>query len=501
VERPAAGAAEPSNLERRVRRGAWWNGANTILLRFGNFAVMAVVVHIVTPREFGVFAVALTVHMVVLSIGDAGMASALARGPVDPARYAPTVATMCLVSALLLGAAMALFAEPLATALGSRDAAGVMRVLAITVVLSGVFAVPYAELQRDFRQATLFRVNLLAFLPSNAVLVAMAFAGYGAMAFAWSRVVLQLLTGVGMMVKLRHVYLPGWSRSCVRPLVAFGVPFAAANLLNYVWLNTDYAFVGHMMGPVDLGVYMLAFNAAYWPTALLGPMLNSVGMAGFSRVSDQPERQGPALAGALRAVALVAMPVSALTLALAGPIVHMVYGAEWSAAALPLSILACYAATFTVSLLFANFLVGLGRTRVVLGIQLVWAICLVPAMVVGVKVAGIVGVATAHVVVVVTLMMPMYLYVLSRHFGTVGARALLAPLGRPTFAAASAAGMAFAVTRAVPSPIWQLVLGLAAGGALYVALARDALRAVLPLGRLAPIRLAVTPTRGRRPAA
>ena len=68
----------------------------------------------------------------------------------------------------------------------------------------------------------------------------------------------------------RYRYKPGFSRAQARFVLAFGLPLAGANLLNFILLNADYAFVGRLLGPSRLGIYMLAFNAASWSTSLLG---------------------------------------------------------------------------------------------------------------------------------------------------------------------------------------------------------------------------------------
>ena len=73
------------------------------------------------------------------------------------------------------------------------------------------------------------------------------------MAFAWSRVIGQLITGLVFAVSAPKVYRPGFTRSALSLLFRFGFPLAGANFVTYVLLNVDYALVGHLMGPVALG--------------------------------------------------------------------------------------------------------------------------------------------------------------------------------------------------------------------------------------------------------
>ena len=79
-----------------------------------------------------------------------------------------------------------------------------------------------------------------------------------------------------------------------------GVPLGAANIIGFILLNVDYGLIGHLLGAVALGVYVLAFNVASWPQSLLGAMINNVSMPAFSRVKNdsapaqvRDHRRGP----------------------------------------------------------------------------------------------------------------------------------------------------------------------------------------------------------------
>src|SRR5579864_799489 len=111
-----------------VRRGAAWNALSTLLLRLVNIIVTAVVAHILAPRDFGVFAVALTVYTIVLNISEFGVASCLVRADLNINVMAPTMFTVSLVTSGMAAGVMAEFARPIATALGSANGAQAIRV-------------------------------------------------------------------------------------------------------------------------------------------------------------------------------------------------------------------------------------------------------------------------------------------------------------------------------------------------------------------------------------
>ena len=150
------------SLSASVRRGALWIAFSTLLLRFANIFITAVVAHIFSPRDFGVFAVALTAYAIVFSIGELGVASCLIRADLDIDALAPTMVTVSLTMSAIFAGMMALFARHIAAALGSADGAGPVRVMALVVFLSGIFAVPCAQLTRDFKQDKLFLANAIS---------------------------------------------------------------------------------------------------------------------------------------------------------------------------------------------------------------------------------------------------------------------------------------------------------------------------------------------------
>src|SRR5258708_1405858 len=146
VSGPSAVASDSRSLSATARRGALWVVASNLLLRLANVLLTAVVAHILSVPDFGVFAVALTAYVIVSSIADVGVSSCLFRADLDIDSLAPTVAAIALGSSAILAGAMVAFARPVAAALGSAEAVGPIRVMAISVLFTGVFAVPNAQL-------------------------------------------------------------------------------------------------------------------------------------------------------------------------------------------------------------------------------------------------------------------------------------------------------------------------------------------------------------------
>jgi lipopolysaccharide exporter len=453
-------------------------------MRVLNIVVTAVVARILDPHDFGVFAVALTAYAIVSSIGQLGVASCIIRADLDLDTIAPTAVTVSLVTSIVLAGAMVVFAEPIAAALGSAAGAGPVRVMSLAVLFAGAFAVPCNQIVRDFKLDRQFLANVISFVPGTVVLLLLAKTGSGAMAFAWSRAFGQLIEGCVLFASLSKNYWPGFKVSALRPLFKFGIPLAGANFVNYVLLNVDYALVGHLLGAIELGIYVLAFNVSSWSASLLGNVINTVSMPAFSRIKDNVHLLRDAIASSLRAVSLIVMPICAMTMALARPLVLTLYGDKWGAAASVLSVLSIYGAISIACVLFANILAGLGRSSVMFIIQVIWIAALFPAMAIGVHWHGIVGAAFAHIAVIGPVVLPTYMIVLRRVTG-VHFAALVKAVVPALLASSLAALAARAAAGQFAHPLLQLIAGLMTGGLVYVIVAAPQAIMLFSRGRAA----------------
>ena len=438
-------------------------------------ATMIVVVRIVSPEQFGVWAVALTAHSILANSAELGVGSLLIRRDTDVAALAGSASFIALASSGLFAAMMALTAPWIAAGLGSEEAAPAIRVMALSVFAVGLFSVPNALLAREFRQRALFGANVTSLLVGNAVLLGLALGGAGPLAFAWSVVAGQLAAGAVTVRLAGRWYPPVLDRAVSGMLLRFGVPLAAANAFNYAFLNLDYAVIGRLRGAAALGGYLLAFNISSWPYSILGASINTVSMPAFSDSASRAMFQRRIEVTA-QTVAAIAFPAAAIIAALSGPLVATLYGSKWEAAGPVLSLLAPYGACFLITLVLGNALVAAGRSMTLLMLQALWLIVLVPVMAALVDAMGSRGAAVAHLLVLLAVIAPAYLVVVRKTigvdpWGVLGA--LVAPLGF----AVIAGGAAWATSTIVTLPLAQLLVGSTAGSAVYGTLASPILAA------------------------
>ncbi|MEU3059173.1 oligosaccharide flippase family protein [Streptomyces subrutilus] len=421
---------EPS-LGRKVGSAARWSLVNTVVMRLGNFATGIVLARFfLGPEAWGVYGIAQTVLLVLLSANELGVSLAIVRWEGDPRRFAPTVLTLSAVSSGLLYAALFASAPAVAEVLGSPEASGVLRVMCLCVVLDGLSQVPAGFLTREFAQGRRMAIDGLNFVLSTAVTLLLAVEGWGAMSFAVGSVVGNVAALAGCCLAAPGTLKFGWDREQARALLRFGLPLAGASMLALGVVNVDTMVVGASLDQLALGFYVLAFNISGWPVRIISEAARRVSFAGFSRLAASPAALASGFGRALGVVVTGTVPLCVLLAVLAGPIVDLVYGDRWGPAAAALPWLMALGLVRIGCELAYDCLVAVGRRRSLIGVQGLWLVLLVPALLIGARSGGIVGVAQGHVVVACGIVVPVFLTALHRagiRLGTVG-RACAWPL-------------------------------------------------------------------------
>jgi len=411
---PAAPAA-PDSFGRKVRSAARWSLINTVVMRLGNFATGILLARFALgPAEWGVYGIAQTVLLVLLSANELGVSLAIVRWEGDPRRFAPTVLTLATASSGLLYAALFLAAPTVAGLLDSPDASGVLRVMCLCLVIDGIAQVPAGYLTREFAQGRRMVIDALNFVLSTAVTLLLAFGGWGAMSFAWGAVAGNIAALVGCALAAPGLLRFGWDPQQARALLRFGLPLAGASLLALAVVNVDTMVVGSTLGGVSLGFYVLAFNMSGWPVRVISEAARRVSFAGFSRLADSPQALAQGFSRALGVLVAGTVPLCVLLGGLAEPVVRLVYGGKWLPAADALPWLMALGLIRIGCELAYDCLVAVGRRRSLILVQGLWVLALIPVLIVGARTGGIVGVSQGHVLVGAGLVVPVFLHALSR---------------------------------------------------------------------------------------
>jgi O-antigen/teichoic acid export membrane protein len=454
-----SGPAEKTTLAATAARAFGWNFISNALSKLCTVGIGVVLARMLGPHAFGTYAVAWVALLAVLSLNDMSVSLAIVRWPGDPAEIAPTVTTIAVTGSVVMYVVCFFGAPEYASAMGAPAAAGVIRVLALSVVLDGLVCTPVGLLDRSFRQDRRMIADQVNGLLGALVSIGLAWAGLGAMSLAVGRIVGAVTAAVLYITFSPEPLRFGFDRANARALLRYGAPLAGSTVAVFAVTNVDQLVVGRMLGATALGFYVLALNLATWPITIFSAPLRNVAPAAFARLQHDHEAMRTAFLSAAALLCAVALPVCLAIGGAAKPLITFAYGTRWLPASRVLVWLSVFAALTIFFQLTYDYFVVLARTRVVFTVQLGWFLVLLPALIVGARLGGIVGIGVAQVAVAGGVILPWYLHELSR--AGIRRRVLGSRLWLP-LAGAVAAGLAANAARVLPSDLAALaVTGLA----------------------------------------
>ncbi|WP_436492681.1 oligosaccharide flippase family protein [Actinokineospora sp. HUAS TT18] len=472
-----AEAPEEPTVGSKVGRGAVWSLLNTVVLRLGTLVAGIVLARLLSPADYGVFAVALVAMTLLQAFNELGVSLALVRWERDVREFAPTAMTIAVGFSVALYGVVWFAAPAFCELMGSPDAVTVMRVLCLAVVFDGIAVVPATILNREFLQRTRFLCDAAAFVVVTSVTISLAATGSGPMSFAIGQIAGNLVSVTAYLLLCPVKVRPGWDAGIARELVKFGLPLAAASLLVLSVTNVDKIVVGSLTDEIALGLYVMAFNQSSLPLQVFSEAARRVSLAGFSRLVHDKRQLEDALGRGVGLLMAASVPVCALLACYAAPMLHVVYGGQWTPAAVALQVLAGLGLLRILLFIGYDLLVALDGNRVLVGLQVLWLATMLPALLIGTRVDGIRGAAVAQVAVAAVVVVPAFAWVIRRR--GISLRPSLLACRRPFIGGLLVVASALVVRQVFENSLAQLLIGGLLAAAVYFPVVYP-MRALLP---------------------
>lgn len=478
---PEPGLAHRASRGTLVTVGAQWSRT---ALQLVSTVVLA---RLLAPADFGLLAMVVAIVGLADLLREFGLSGAIVRlRDIDAGLWA-AIHRFSLVLGVLAGGLAAASAPLIAALYDEPRLVGLTLALAPLVLVNSVAMPLQAALQRDLRFGTIGLVEVVAAAAGvlAAIVGALLGAGY------WSLVLLPAVTAVVRLELLLVIRRPPLRNARpwrdLRPVVGTGGSIFGVELLNYAARNLDNVLIGRALGAAALGVYTRAYALLMLPISQLNGPLARVGLPVLSRLRDDEEAYRRYVRAAMLVVAYAAIPVFAIAAALAAPLVVVLLGDAWTAAAPIFALLAIAGVAQALGNVSGWLYVSLGRAHRQLAYFAATKPLVLLAFVVGLAWNGVEGLALLYGLVSCALLVPGFLLAIRGTF--VRPADVFLPVLRPVLLAPFGFAAAAAVSAIVPNPVAALAAGGLAGVAVFAlallipAYRRDARRIVEVVGR------------------
>lgn len=247
--------------------------------------------------------------------------------------------------------------------MATPDCFPVTLVIAASYLLVPLAIVPQATCQRrmDYRSNSMIEVGSAV---ANALTaVTLAVMGHGALALAWGAFAQQ---GARLVVsQWRAGGMLPWPLRIgdARPILALGGTNTVQVLCNSLSARAPELVIGRMIDNAAVGLFARASGLALQLRLLIAGAVTGVFYPAFRRIRDSGEPLGPPYRRVLAAYTGVTWPAMAGIAVLAGPLIRLLYGERWIAAAPLLTWVALSQIGYVALPLYADLPVLMGRLK------------------------------------------------------------------------------------------------------------------------------------------
>lgn len=369
------------SLKLRTARTLKWNTIDRVSSQVLYGVVGIVLANVVPKSDFGLVGIILVFQAFAILFVDSGFGAALLQKKEPGEKDYSTVFWFNLGVSVLIYGILWLAAPMIADLFHSDERLIPMsRVMFLTFIFTALGIVQTNRLMKrmDVRQVAI--ANIIAQVLGGGLGILLALRGASAWALVWQSVALAAIKTAWLWLTGRWVPKLIFARSALRQIIRLGSSVFGSSLLNTICLNVYTFIIGILYSLTELGVYTQADKWSKMGSASLSQVFTATFVPLLSGFQDNAERFHAVMGKVNRFSAFLLFPFLGGLIVMAAPIFHLLFGTKWDEA-IPLFQILCLRGIFVVLIsLYNNYILALGRARMLIIVETVKDVLLVGAI-------------------------------------------------------------------------------------------------------------------------
>lgn len=315
--------------EKNVIKNFFWRFAERCGAQLVTFVVSIVLARILDPKDYGTIAL-VTVFTTILQVFvDSGLGTALIQKKDADDLDFSSVFYFNFIVCMVLYAGMFMAAPYIAVFYKDTTLTPVIRVISLTIVISGVKGIQQAYVSKNMLFKRFFFSTIGGTIFSAVLGIAMAYMGFG----VWALVVQQLSNTaidtliLWLTVRWRPKKMFSFER--LKGLFSFGWKLLVSSLLDTAYNNLRNLIIGKLYSSSDLAFYNQGDKFPKVIVTNINTSIDSVLLPTMSVEQDNPERIKQMTRRAIKTSTYVMAPLMMGLAFCAEPVVRLILTDKW----------------------------------------------------------------------------------------------------------------------------------------------------------------------------
>jgi lipopolysaccharide exporter len=317
------------SLSKKVVRGGFWVFALRLTSRSFGLIRTIILARLLAPSDFGLLGIAVLTISTLETFSQTGFQAALIQKKENIEAYLDTAWTVSVIRGVILFGLLFFSAPLVAKFFSSPQAILIIRVIALTVFLSGLRNIGVIFFQKELEFSKQFSYHLSGTITNFSVGIVLAFILRNVWALVWGGLAASFVQSC--MSYILHSYRPRLRFEKVKfaELLGFGQWVVGSGVLIFLIMQGDDIFVGKMLGVTALGLYQMAYLISNLPATEITHVISQVTFPAYSKLQSEIFKLRDAYLKVLQVTAFLSFPIAGLVFILAPDFTRLFLGEKW----------------------------------------------------------------------------------------------------------------------------------------------------------------------------
>ncbi|MBR4458425.1 MAG: lipopolysaccharide biosynthesis protein [Clostridia bacterium] len=319
----------PVNRSRTVMTNLLWRLAERFGAKGVELIVSIVLARVLLPEQYGSIALVTVVINILQVFVDGGLGNALIQKKNADQVDFSTVFFFNIAFCAVIYSLLFLASPLIANFYSDPELTPVIRVLGLTVLISGVKNVQHAYVSRHMLFHRFFYATLGGTIGAAVIGIWMAYHGYGIWALVAQQIFNVTLDTVILWFTVRWRPTRAFSWQRLKGLYSYGWKILVSRLIDTVYQDIRQLIIGKKYSKSDLAYYNRAKQFPMFITSNINTSINSVLFPAMSSVQDEKERVKAMTRRSIRVSTYIMAPLMMGLAACGKPVVQILLTNKW----------------------------------------------------------------------------------------------------------------------------------------------------------------------------
>ena len=371
-------------LKQKTISGLLWSFMDSFATQGITFVVGIILARLLGPREFGLIGMITVFIAISSSFINSGFGNALIRKQNCSEKDFSTVFYFNLVMGVLFFWILFFSAPAISRFFNEPQLKHIIQVLGIVLVIDSLTIIQRTILIKRIDYKLQTKISVISSVISGTIGLTMAFNGFGVWSLVAKQICQQAMNSLLLWVWNRWRPLLVFSRKSFQQLFSFGYKLLISGLIDTLYINLYFLIIGKYFSAQELGFYTRADNFKSLPSSNLQGIIGRVSYPVLASMQDDLPRLREAYKKLIRSTMLISFVMMLCMAAVARPMILSLIGEKWEPSIIYLQMLCFVGMFFPLHSLNLNMLQVLGRSDLLLRLEIIKKILAIPVIIVGI---------------------------------------------------------------------------------------------------------------------